>query len=64
MAGYLAGQGLPPRPMTRKEAADYLRRSERTIDRMLKDGKIKATYLGRAVLIDTASVVATVHPQE
>ena len=37
--------------LTRKEAADVLRSSVRTIDRLLRDCKIRGYKMGRKVLI-------------
>jgi excisionase family DNA binding protein len=34
---------------TRREAADYLRCTERHIDRMTRDGRLKAFKMGRSV---------------
>lgn len=45
------------RRWTRKEAARFLNCSERTIDRRIRDGVIRASHLGRQVLVDPASIV-------
>jgi excisionase family DNA binding protein len=58
------GDKVPPRPWTRREAADYLRRSERTIDRMIRDNELVAVHVGRSVLINPESIVSKVHPQK
>ncbi len=39
-------QKLPKRPLTRKEVADFLQVSTRTVDRMCEDGLLKFSKLG------------------
>jgi excisionase family DNA binding protein len=53
---------LPPRPMTRKEAAEYQRCTTRTIDRRIASGELKAVRIGRTVLLDAHDVVSKVSP--
>lgn len=40
---------LKPRVATRREAADYLRCTERTLDRMTRAGRLKSFRIGRCV---------------
>jgi excisionase family DNA binding protein len=49
---------LPPKPLSRAEAAAYLSISSRTLDRMVRTKAVRAYQVGRRVLIDTASIRA------
>lgn len=42
--------------LTRDEAAETLRVSVSTVDRLVKSGKLRATILGRRVLISPAAI--------
>jgi excisionase family DNA binding protein len=42
--------------LTREEAAETLRVSVSTVDRLVKSGKLRATILGRRVLISPAAI--------
>lgn len=42
---------LPPTIWDRREASRYLRCSQKTIDRLIRNGRIKAFKMGRKVLI-------------
>ncbi|MFC4739219.1 excisionase family DNA-binding protein [Flavobacterium ponti] len=44
-------QKLPPRFLTRYEAAAFLTISVKTVDRLIRDNRIKAFKLGKRVLI-------------
>jgi excisionase family DNA binding protein len=52
---------LPPdaitKPLTRQETARHLRLSEDTIDRMIRDGKLKSQKVGRRRLIPASEVI-------
>lgn len=41
----------PPKYLSKYEAANYLKVSAKTIDRLIRDHRIKAFKLGRRVLI-------------
>ncbi len=41
----------PPTLVTRKEAASFLKSSPKTVDRLIRDGRIKAFKIGSKVLI-------------
>jgi excisionase family DNA binding protein len=49
-------QNLPPKYLSRNEASDYLRVSIKTIDRLIRDNRIKAFKLGKRVLIHYESL--------
>ena len=49
-------QNLPPKYLSRYEAASHLRVSSRTIDRLIRDNRIRAFKLGKRVLIQYESV--------
>jgi excisionase family DNA binding protein len=42
--------------LTREETAETLRVSVSTVDRLVKSGKLRATILGRRVLISPAAI--------
>lgn len=42
---------IPPKYLSRYEAASYLKISAKTIDRLIRDNRIKAFKLGKRVLI-------------
>lgn len=44
-------QILPPKYLSRYEAAAHLKVSAKTIDRLIRDNRIKAFKLGKRVLI-------------
>jgi excisionase family DNA binding protein len=44
-------QIIPPKYLSRYEAANYLKVSAKTIDRLIRDHRIKAFKLGKRVLI-------------
>ena len=52
------GHTAMEKPMTRKEAADFLQVSLETIKRLVKAGKIRAAKIGHSVRIDPKSVRA------
>ena len=47
---------LPPTLWDKKETSKHLRSSEKTIDRLIKNGRIKAFKMGRKVLIYAETV--------
>jgi excisionase family DNA binding protein len=49
---------LPERLLVVKEAADFLRLSERTVWRMIDDGRLPAVRFGRAVRIRPEALAA------
>jgi excisionase family DNA binding protein len=49
-------------PFIRRDAARILRCSERKVDRLLRDGRLKFTKVGRSVLICPHSLAALVTP--
>jgi excisionase family DNA binding protein len=58
-----ASQKLPKRPLTRKEVADFLQVSTRTVDRMCEDGKLKYWKLGpRYIRFNLEDVLAAMKP--
>jgi excisionase family DNA binding protein len=44
------------RYFTRREAADFMRVAERTVDRLLAEGRLKALRIGRSVRIRLSDV--------
>lgn len=50
----------PPRFMTRREAADFLRISERSIDRLARAGRLPTCQIGgtRSIRFDSADLIA------
>ena len=51
-----------PISLKREEAAEILRVSVRTVDRLIEDGNLPASKVGRAVRIDRADVLALLSP--
>jgi len=53
----------PPRFSTRREAADFLRVSERTIDRLVKGGRLATVTIGgtRAVRFASDDLLPLAH---
>jgi len=49
-------QILPPKYLSRYEAAAHLKVSAKTIDRLIRDNRIKAFKLGKRVLIHFDSI--------
>jgi excisionase family DNA binding protein len=53
---------LPPKPMSRAAAAQFLGVSTRTIDRLIERAELRAFHIGRRVLVDAQAVAALVKP--
>lgn len=47
--------------LTVSEAANVLRVSQRTIRRMLADGRLNAVFLGRSVRLSSSSIEELIH---
>lgn len=52
------------KPLTKKETTEILLVTMPTLDKLIKEGKIKAVKLGRLVRIDRASVYALLYGTE
>lgn len=52
-----------PIGLKRKEAADMLRVSIRTVDRLISDGELPASKVGRSVRILRADIEALLSPE-
>lgn len=57
-------QAAMEKPMTRKEAAEFLQVSLETVKRLMRAGKIRATRIGHSVRIDPRSVRALLAYEE
>ena len=57
-------QAAMEKPMTRREAAEFLKVSLETVKRLMRAGKIRATKIGHSVRIDPRSVRALLAYEE
>ena len=51
-----------PTSLKREEAAEILRVSVRTVDRLIEEGELPASKVGRAVRINRADILALLTP--